>query len=171
MRNFFILFLVQSLLMLSCSSDDDGTDTSASIVGKWIATDVEFSGSTTATGQGQSINATFSSEPVDLNHTLTFTESPNEVVSEGGFSLEITSSLNGQTEIETLEGESLVETGGWEQNGNQLTIINSEDGGDIQIFELTASRLVIGTDISEMETADGVAITLNSTFKIIYRRE
>ncbi|GAA4974204.1 lipocalin family protein [Algibacter aquimarinus] len=171
MKKLSILFFVLSTILVSCSSDDDGANISASIVGKWIATDIEFEGDISAVVEGERINFTFTGEPTDLDHSLTFTESPNEVVSEGGFDLEVTTNLGGFTDTETVEGESIVETGSWEQNGNLLTVANSGEGGDIEIFELTATRLIIGTEASETETIDDIETTLNSTFKIIYIRE
>ncbi len=166
-----LLIFAFLITITSCSDDENPADLSGDIVGRWIATDIEFTGSGSFETASETINYSVDGQPVNLDHALTFTASPNEVVSEGGFSLEVTSTINGQTESETVDGESLVETGNWEQNGNILTIINSEDGGDIEIFELTATRLVIGSDVSERETADGVTITLNSTFRMIYRRE
>jgi hypothetical protein len=171
MKYLNVFFLVISLSLFSCSSDDDSVEISASIVGTWTAIDVEFDGSATSTGQGQNKSLTFTGEPMNLDHTLTFNESPNTVIPKGGFDLEITYSLNGQSETQTAEASSIVDVGTWEQSGNQLTITDSEnERGIIEIFELTETRLVIGTVEEAKETLNGTTTTLTSSIKIIYVR-
>ncbi|WAC02634.1 hypothetical protein N7U66_02810 [Lacinutrix neustonica] len=116
MKKLNVLLIALFLVLSACTSDDDTTDApiaSESILGTWIGQDVDYTGASTTTGQGQSINSTFVGEAYDVDYTLTFTEDPNQVVSNGSYSIELTTTTLGQTQTNTVENLEFLGNGSW----------------------------------------------------------
>ncbi|MEM5566856.1 hypothetical protein WNY78_17170 [Psychroserpens sp. AS72] len=120
------LFIALALVLTACSGDDDSspTNTSGDLLGTWIGQDVDYTGNSSKTVQGQSFDATFVGEAYDVDYTLTFTENPNEVLSDGSYSIELTTTSLGQTQVDNVENLEFLSNGTWSRTGNELTVVN-----------------------------------------------
>ena len=157
-----IFFTTLISLTFSCSSDDDNQPANnGNIVGVWKGTAVDYSGTTTTTAQGQSVTATYVGEAYDIDYTLTFTDNPKKVVSAGNYSIELTTTVYGQTTTQNIEGLEFLSSGDWSINGNILTITVDNQTDDTTIVELTNSTLVLKGVHTESTNQGGV--TSNST--------
>ncbi|MBG43755.1 MAG: hypothetical protein CL530_07280 [Aequorivita sp.] len=158
-----ILFTAFISLTISCSKDDDNPapENNGNIIGVWKGTTVNYTGSTTTTAQGQSITADYVGEAYDVDYTLTFTENPKKVVSDGSYSIELTTTVNGQSTTQNVENLELLSSGDWSINGNTLSITVDNETDDATIVELTNNNLVL--NVVETETNTGSGFTVTST--------
>lgn len=158
-----ILFTAFISLTISCSKDDDNPapENNGEIVGVWKGTTVNYTGSTTTTAQGQSITADYVGEAYDVDYILTFTENPKKVVSDGSYSIELTTTVNGQSTTQNVENLELLSSGDWSINGNTLSITVDNETDDATIVELTNNNLVL--NVVETETNTGSGFTVTST--------
>lgn len=165
----FKLFLFTAFLTLtiSCSKDDDGPSTTnnGNIVGVWKGTAVDYTGTTTTSGQGQNVTADYVGEAYDIDYTLTFTENPKKVISDGSYSIELTTTVNGQSTTQNLEDLTFLESGDWTMNGNTLSITVDNETDDATIMELTDSSLVLKAVESQTMSQGGFTVT--STTEVI----
>ena len=165
----FKLFLFTAFISLtiSCSKDDDNPtiNNNGNIAGVWKGTAVDYTGNTTTSGQGQNITATYVGEAYDIDYTLTFTENPQKVISDGSYSIELTTTVNGQTTTQNVEGLTFLESGDWTMNGNTLSITVDNETNDAAILELTDNTLVLKAVESQTMSQGGFTVT--STTEVI----
>src|SRR5690348_12659071 len=139
------LFLIAvSALLFSCGSDDEAPlPTSEGMIGTWNVTDIDYSGSTTTTYMGQSVKATFTGHGKEIDYTTTFSAEPNEVVSEGSYVIELTTTVAGQSETEDYAFDQAFMDGTWELDGR--TVIITSDGQEQEgtITKQSDTELVI----------------------------
>jgi len=149
------------MTIVSCSNDDDaGPTTNGDLVGTWVGQTIDYSGTTVTSFEGQEIVADFVGEGYDVDYTVTFTENPNEATSDGSYSLELTTTIAGQTTTENQENIQFLETSAWSRSGNELTLTTADGEsttGTIQ--ELTATTLVLAIETVEETTEQGFEIT------------
>lgn len=165
----FKLFLFTAFLTLtiSCSKDDDNPTitNNGEIVGVWKGTTVDYTGNQTISGQGQNTTATYVGEAYDVDYTLTFTENPQKVISDGSYSIELTTTVNGQTTTQNVEGLEFLSSGDWTINGNTLSITVDNETDDASILELTENTLVLKA--VESQTMSQGGFTISSTTEVI----
>lgn len=149
MKKLSTLLLAFVLVLTSCSEDNDDTvDIATGILGTWQGKAVSFSGTSTTTIEGVSIDAYYEGEGYDIDFTLNFTENPNEVTAEGSYGIALTVTIFEQSETQNIPDNAFGGvTSTWTQDGNEITI-STEEGESItyEILELTADRLVMVTD-------------------------
>ncbi len=162
-----ILFTAFISLTISCSKDDDNPETTnnGEIVGVWRGTAVDYTGNTTTSGQGQTITADYVGEAYDINYTLTFTENPKKVISDGSYSIELTTTVNGQSTTQNVEGLEFLSSGDWVMNDNTLSITVDNETDDATILELTDNTLVLKAVESQTMSQGGFTVT--STTEVI----
>ena len=166
MKKLNLLCIAFVFALTSCSSDDDNSsaDVSGDIIGTWIGLDVEYSGRTVTEFLGQEIVADFVGEAYDVDYTLTFSENPNEIVSSGSYSLEVTTTALGQVQVENIENIEGLGNGTWNKDGDQLTIVSGGETTVGTIVELTSTSLIL--ELSEVQdiSQDGliIATTINA---------
>lgn len=154
MKNFKLLLLAfLAVSIVSCKSDDDsdggGGDTSGNLIGTWIGVDLDYSGSTTTTADGlPPITADFVGETTESDYTLTFSEEPNEVVSDGSYTIELTTTILGETQTNTEDLDFFL-TGTWTRDGNTLTISAEGRTEEYTIEELTDDSLILVSQTTE----------------------
>lgn len=137
-------------LGVSCSNDDAPDQLSNNdILGGWRGTAVEYSGRQVTTGHGQTMVQDFDGEAYDLDYTLTFTENPNIVTSEGSYSLRITVTFNGQTTTQYHENLQFLQDGEWRLEGSTFYLTVDGQTQEYDIVELTNTQLVLGSRIEE----------------------
>ncbi len=161
------LFTTFLALTISCSKDDDNPTTAnnGNIVGVWKGTTVDYTGSTTTSGQGQTISADYVGEAYDVDYTLTFTENPKKVISDGSYSIELTTTINGQSTTQNVEGLEFLSSGDWNINGDTLSITVDNETDDATIMELTDTTLVLKA--VETQTMNQGGFTVTSTTQVI----
>ena len=174
MKKINLLFvLVLTLLVASCSSDDDdnSSDTSGDILGTWNGVDVEYTGDTTTEGQGQTLVADFVGDAYDVDYTMTFTENPNELTAIGSYSIELTTTVAGQTQVQNVENLEFIGDSTWSISGNELTATSNGETDVLDILELTDTTLKLGLTTTEDLSQQGFIITSNIDVVMTYTRQ
>ncbi|MFC4633753.1 lipocalin family protein [Dokdonia ponticola] len=178
-----VLFVVTSFV--SCSTDDDGgSDTSASLVGTWSVTSLDYEGTTSFDFLGETINTSFEGVGQNLDLDFTFTENPNEYTAEGSYDIVLDFTVNGMSETETTSVDNLQQVGTWERNGNILSIdgeiididldipVGDTTGmSELTILELTETTLRLGQDVTEEVTEEGITVSITINSEIVFSRQ
>ncbi|AOW19928.1 lipocalin family protein [Urechidicola croceus] len=131
------------LLFISACSDPDEDNiidsaTQSEILGTWTMTEFYTNNGRTITDvQGTELTTNFVSEGQDFETTVTFTENPNEVTSEGGYTTILTSTVLGQSLTQEVPTPSSGVTGTWSLNNGILAISNAAGTGNYEIIELS----------------------------------
>ncbi|WP_299761816.1 lipocalin family protein [uncultured Dokdonia sp.] len=177
------LFLIISLV--GCSSDDEGgNETSASLVGTWAVTSLDYEGTTSFDFLGETVNTSFDGVGQNLDLNFTFTENPNEYTSEGSYDIVLDFTVNGMSETETTSIDNLQQEGTWERNGNILSIdgeiidldidipVGDTMGmSDLTILELTDTTLRLGQEVNEEVTQEGITVSVSVSSVIVFARQ
>jgi hypothetical protein len=159
-----LLILTLAVTLFSCGSDDDNTVTSpnADLLGSWNGTSI-----------GGIVNGTFEEDGItipingtvtgyNINYSLTFTETPNNITSQGTFDTLLSIMALGQTITENLPGETFLDTttATWTRSGGTLTI--SDDGDtDPYTMVITGNTMTLATSYTETSVDEGVTTTFN----------
>ena len=173
MKKFNFLFIVIALLFASCSDDDsvnDPGDISGDLLGTWIGVDVDYTGDSTTEVQGQQFVADFVGEAYDVDYTLTFTENPNEVVANGSYSIELTTTTMGISQVDNVENLEFLNDGSWLRTGNQLSVTTDGETTVATILELTATSLILGSSQTEEINEQGISVTSNIDVIMTYSK-
>ena len=152
MKKLNLLCIALALVLTACSSDDDGgtpPNNTSDVAGTWIALDVLYSGQTVAEAVGQTITSDFVGDAFDVDYTLTFSENPNVYVSEGSYSVELTTTTLGQTQVFDVENLEFVGDGEWSRNGSELSVTFDGETNVMTILELTDTTLRLGVTETE----------------------
>lgn len=161
MKKISLLLVVFSLICTSCnieSVDYDGVSGDVSIVGEWKMVNYTYTGETTTSGQGQTLSTSFIGEAFDMNNTITFSQNPNTITSNGAFSIKLTSTTLGQTSTQNITGIPAINDGTWEQEGDELFTFSNGQEGVMKIEELTENRLVLTVNHEEDLSQSGFTI-------------
>ncbi|WP_341216218.1 lipocalin family protein [uncultured Wocania sp.] len=159
MRKLSILFIMLTAIFTSCNTESvDVLSNSEDIVGIWKGITLDYNGKTVTNAQGQIINADFIGEAYDMNYTLTFNENPNIIVSEGSYSIKLTTTVLGQTSTQDLENIEFLEAETWSQNNNTLTVSGGGKSYDYKIVKLTENELKLSVSTEEDLSQQGVSI-------------
>lgn len=148
-----------TVIFTSCNTESvDLLGNSEDIVGIWKGITLDYNGKTVTNAQGQIINADFIGEAYDMNYTLTFNENPNIIVSEGSYSIKLTTTVLGQTSTQDLENIEFLEAETWSQNNNTLTVSGGGKSYDYKIVKLTENELKLSVSTEEDLSQQGVSI-------------
>ena len=164
MRKLRILLVAVTLILVSCSSNDDSTNANVSIVGTWELTSFTGSGTGTTTIQMLPVTFNINANSFSENYQLIFTENPNELTSQGTFGLTIQISALGQSMTETIDdAESLLPISNtaasdWSLSGNQLTLTANGETVSLTVMELTETNLTLRVAIDEQVDANGTVV-------------
>ena len=168
MKKLSFLFIAFVFTLTSCSTDDSDTssDSSGDIVGTWIGLDVDYSGSTVTVIPGSAdLVSDYVGEAYDVDYTLTFSENPNELVSEGSYSIELTTTTLGQTQVDNLENLEFLSDGTWNKVGDQLTIVSNGATSTGTILELTSTSLIL--ELNQVQDVSQQGFTITTTINAI----
>jgi Lipocalin-like domain len=155
------LLFLGLLVFVSCSEDEDPMPTAAGLIGSWSVTDLEYEGTTTTTVTGISLTADFTGVGKDFDLTVTFSENPNMVVSEGSYTVTLTTTFAGQSETEDIELDSFISDGTWSLNNKILSVTTSGVTQEATIVSQTDTTLVVKVEVEEIDEADGVRVQTN----------
>lgn len=166
-----LLLLVTSILLVNCGSDDDSIQITGDIAGIWNAVSVDYTGTTVTEASGVSITADYVGEGYDVDFTLTISEDPNVIEGEGEYSIELTTTVQGQTFTQFEEDlELLDDPGSWTMSGDTLTMIADGVATDFTITELTESSLIIEATEEEDFSQSGTSITTTINIVLVFTR-
>lgn len=149
MKNFKIILVICVLVIIqSCKSDDASSD--SLLIGTWNLVSLHH----TSTITGIEINSSTVGVGRDINYTYTFQKNPNEVISEGSFALDLTTTSNGETTKHSI-GTAGSSTSNWTLEGNQLTY-TWETGNQINtITKLEENALMYTLNRTEENNQNG----------------
>lgn len=161
MKKLHFLFIILALSLTACSTDDDSNgSTSGDIVGTWIGVDVDYSGSTvTEIPGGDDLVSDFVGEAYDVNYSITLSENPNNLSSDGSYSIELTTTTLGQTQVQNIENLEFESVGTWSKVGDQLTIVSNGATSVGTILELTSTSMKLQQNQVEDVSQQGLTIT------------
>ena len=166
MKRLSFIIITLTLIFTSCNTESvDVPNVSENIIGVWRGVGLDYSGKTVTDAQGQTITADFTGEAYDMDYTLTFKENPNAIVSEGNYSLKLTTTVLGQTSVQNLENIEFLEAESWTKTDNILSISSGNESYDYAIIELTNSKLILSISTEENLSQQGVSVisTINAT--------
>ena len=161
------------LQFTSCSTaiNNNRINDSFSVLGYWVLTEVNYTGISEVTQEGEAaleFNLAGSSIASDAN--VAFMQNPNQFVSNGSVSLEITTTGNGHNITDIFDNNIFFPTlGTWERIDNQIFV--SEDGTTkaYTIVSLTPNRIELeheGTEILNDQSSN-TSIRNNFTVTIV----
>ena len=157
-----VIIITLLILIAGCKKENDNDPTiNASVVGEWTCTAIDYTGTTVTEMSGQSLTTDFVGEGYDVDFTLTFTESPNNVTSDGSYSIKLTTTFYGQSTEQDIEGQSFSYTGTWSMSGSELSITQGGETSVATIQELTDSKLSIY--IKDVQTLTNMGATATTT--------
>jgi len=172
MKKIIFLFALITFT-ISCDTTECGCSIpSERIVGHWNGTAININGTTQVTLPGFPIPVPVSivGEGYDLNFTYTLTENPNEAVSEGSYSIEITASAVGRLFTENQENIEVDFSGPWNQDNDLLTMTVNGQEVTATILELTATTLILELSTEQKITYEGEDININAITTITFSR-
>jgi hypothetical protein len=168
----FLLILSLTVTLFSCDSDDDGgvivaPSPNADLLGTWTGTSITggITGNTVDSSDNSNVPYSGTIVGSNLNFTITFTETPNNLTSQGTFDVTASIVTGGQTQTITNSGETflVVSPAAWTRSATTLTIT---DNGVTESFSLsingasmTLSKSETDTDMDGTETNTSTTIT------------
>ncbi|AFL81245.1 hypothetical protein Aeqsu_1766 [Aequorivita sublithincola DSM 14238] len=151
------LFVTLISITISCSKKDDNPEPVISINATWKASAIDYKINQTFNGPGQTVIKNYNGITSDVTYTMSFSENPNRVITNGGYDIEL-ATFGGQTIIQNI---IFFPNGTWSLAGNQLSVSDGTEIEVLTVVELTANKLVLNGVKNETSTQGDV--TLNST--------
>ena len=170
-----VLF-VFSLILSACSLDSDSdriviNTTADKLVGTWVMNETTQEGTFETMVQGLPVKVNFTSYGENMTAQVVFTETPNSIVSSGGFDSVVTVPNFSITEtIPVLLNDFLVD-GTWTVDGGVITISQNNQQVEAYVIELTDTLLKIEVDIIETLTIQGITGDVESTSSITFLKQ
>jgi len=171
-----ILLIITAILFLTGCASNDNTNSlilsPSALAGDWnLTSQTVEDGTFTATENGVTITATYTSFARDINVLFSFTENPNEVTQDGTYTLVNTISLLGQEEVEEEDVIlSNSEVSNWSLENNILTITDNDVDILLSVEEFTDTYIKLKSEIDETETFNGETVSTSATLYIVLER-
>lgn len=158
-----------AVLFFSCSDDEPtpALPTVEGLTATWDLTAIDYSGTTATTFEGSTIKATFTGKGKNLDYTTTFSVDPNTVVSQGSYTIELKTTVAGQTTTEDQEFNDAFMDGTWELDGRTLIITNDGLSQEAVITKQTDDVLEAKVNIEESFSFS--EMTVSTKVKAIYK--
>lgn len=163
---FFVCILV---LFFSCSEDEGSPalPTAEGLIGTWDLTAIDYSGTSATTFEGNTIKASFTGKGKDIDYTSTFSMDPNTIVSQGSYTIELKTTVAGQTTTEDQEFDDALMNGTWELDGKTLIITNDGIAQEAVITKQTDDVLEAKVNFNESFSLS--EMTVSTKVKAIYK--
>jgi len=170
MKNFrplFSLLLVSNVILISCSDDDGAKPASDQIAGNWELVSLNYSGSSSVSAAGTTLETDFVGTGKEIDYILELSENPNTISSSGSYTIELESTVSGQTVVTEQIFTEIVGAGTWEVVGNRLVVEAATTTGGVvtggsssfDILELTESSLRIAFDTTIVQSQAGAELS------------
>lgn len=155
-----LLLLSVAVTLFSCGDDEDPLPTTKAMVGTWQVSAIDYKGTTTTTLAGATAKADYTGTGKDMNLTATFTENPNNVTTQGSYTVVMKTTVDGKTQTNEVEFDEAFSNGSWSLNGRELTITSADGPETVTIVEQSATTLKIKEVVNETETDQGATIAI-----------
>lgn len=174
MKIFKLLLLLAAFTFLaSCSKDDDTppappVEEPTGIAGEWQLEEYDYSGSSTVSHQDFTYTSGYEAVAKNINVKLIIETEPNTWQTEGNYTLELTTTADGETQVREIVVSNLGNAGSFILDEDQFFPdnqnesfpepgeINPMDMSTFTIEELTASRLVLSFSERHASTENGM---------------
>ena len=162
----FIFVFVAALGMIACSEDEGSSTDSGGISGTWAPTALTYNGTSSITVQGQTVTMDFDATGTDFTDTMvTFNNDGTFDSSGNGIVVEMSMEFMGQTTTQEFSGQSFIENGTWEVNGNIMTVTNEgSEPMEFNIVEMNDTTLHLTGDITDSVQGNEATIHIDMTF-------
>jgi hypothetical protein len=180
------MLLVAFTFLISCSKDDDSptppVEQPTGIAGEWELEEYDYSGSSTVSHEEFSYTSSYTGVAKNINVKLILETEPNTWRTEGGYTLELTTTADGETEVREIVVNDLANAGSFELEEDQFYPENQNTGfpdpGEINpmdmstftIEELTATRLVLSFSETHETTQNGMRGETTLEGRQVYKR-
>lgn len=154
-----IFLLILPVVIFSCSKEDDPIPTSEGMVGEWSMTALSYKGSTTTKVSGFSAKADFTGTGKDIDFVTTFTADPNNVSSEGSYTIVLKTTIAGQSTTEEVPLDEVIMDGTWSLEGRTLTVTNGDLSQDATVTKQSDTTLQFKVDVTETEGDADISVT------------
>lgn len=161
------LLLGLTILIFSCSKENETPYDESMVVGNWQLTSIDYSGTSTTSILGIKAVTNFTGKGIDMDFKVGFVDDPNEYISMGDYNIELTTELAGQITTEIYKISDFMMPGTWSLKGDKLIIENLEDTQEAIIKELKSSVMVLVSKYENTTSQTGFTLTqkVTSTFK------
>ncbi len=151
------LTLFVSLLLSSCSDNDNSTDltiTENELIGDWKITDIYTeNGEASITTNGVTLNGTYSMTAKDYNINMSFTDNPKKVTTNGSVTTITSTTFLGQTQTQEQPSGDVPNTSGtWSLNKNILSISGAQESGELTIVSYNNNTLVLKQNLNTTQS-------------------
>ncbi len=158
-------------IVFSSCSKDDAPDTSGDLVGTWKAVSVDYSGTETHTVRDAVTETTITGKGYKMNYELTFSETPNDLTSQGKYSVKETRVTNGEETKQNLGNQKLVDNGTWAKTNAELEIAHFGKNTSLKIVKLSDSELILEKLEKEELTIGRRVIKTRKTTTITFEKQ
>ncbi|MCF6306377.1 MAG: lipocalin family protein [Flavobacteriaceae bacterium] len=171
----FLSLFVSFAISCSSSDDDNGDngsgETDAELVDMWIGSAVNYSGTSVTETQGITLTADFVGVGYDIDFTFDFTENPNILTAEGSYSIELTTTIQGQSTTQNIEDLGFENSGTWSRDGNQISLTYDGTTDVATITELTETTLILNIARVDVTDQGGVISTVTTDSYFTFTRQ
>lgn len=163
MKTFPYISVLFVLFFISCSSDDNSNlIATENLAGTWNLQSFENKINTTINFLGVPVASNTDAIGEDIQMQITFSENPNIVVSQGSYTLVVTTTILTKTETQEFATNDAVLAGSWSLSGKEVTITNNDPDVDeefrnitYKIIELSQSRLQLIANFTTTQIIEG----------------
>lgn len=143
----------------ACNSDD--AEPTSSLAGEWTVSEISYSGNTSTVVAGvPPVTGTFVGSGFDMDLKINLEENPNNYNSTGNYSINLETTVSGQTYPSVWSNIEFQGAGTWSKNGSTMTFTSGDgETSDAQIIEETDSKLRFIQTYNNTEVQSGATIT------------
>lgn len=143
------------------------------LVGTWVLVSATINdGTATTVVANQTYSLSYTASSTNENSQATFSENPNEIVSNGDYTTIINFNFLGTDYSETLTSASPLTTGDWNVENDELQLSANEIvDGNYEIVTLTDSSLILKTPINRVIRTGGVDLDTKGTLVITLSKQ
>jgi len=156
-----LVFLSLAVVLFSCGQEDDPKPLDG-LIGAWSVTALNYEGSTTSNIMGTSIISTFTGVAKNMDMTVTFKQNPNTVISEGSYTIALTTTTLGQSITEDYTFTDFISDGTWTLNDKKITVTNSGVAQEATIVSQTSTTLVLAVETVQSQDLAGMGSIVSS---------
>ena len=120
LRNLLIVLFTIGLFTTSCSDDDSTNINNDDLIGQWQGETLNYSGTTISEIQGVSLVVDYVGTGYDIDYSITFNNELSLLSTAGSYSLELTTTAQGQSYTINEENLSFEAEGPISITGNEI---------------------------------------------------
>lgn len=176
----YFLAIFAFATLVSCSVEDDNPSVDQSLlVGEWNLEEYNYSGTTKLTQGSNSYSTSYIGEALNLDARVIL-NSDNTYITAGTYTIKLSSTGNGQTDVQEVPMGNIASSGTYRVEGNKFITDNQptqpqEEMGimainEATIVELTSSRMVLSIDDTVLTEMEGIAIEVKVKAIQVYSR-